>query len=246
MVQCSDTCFSIEEDKQEEKARRQQEKQEEKQRREEEKMAKAEQKKLAKEERRKSRTEPEVASGAFDSRLPETEGREANPQSRRNSSVPEVTTPPAQQETAAGSLADSSPKKSSDGPTSPTARVKGWIKNRFSRGKSLSEPEEKKKSFVGGAALRDSGPGGSTASLENRSSSMREVALAGGDVVETAEVHPRLLNRGDSRGVSPVSSGSGRSSDVESFETPRAILDEAPRQGNSPMRDSRFVEMMDQ
>ncbi|PTB79822.1 hypothetical protein M440DRAFT_1389734 [Trichoderma longibrachiatum ATCC 18648] len=235
-----------EEDKQEEKARRQQEKQEEKQRREEEKMAKAEQKKLAKEERRKSRTEPEVASGAFDSRLPETEGREANPQSRRNSSVPEVTTPPAQQETAAGSLADSSPKKSSDGPTSPTARVKGWIKNRFSRGKSLSEPEEKKKSFVGGAALRDSGPGGSTASLENRSSSMREVALAGGDVVETAEVHPRLLNRGDSRGVSPVSSGSGRSSDVESFETPRAILDEAPRQGNSPMRDSRFVEMMDQ
>ncbi|TFB05120.1 hypothetical protein CCMA1212_002413 [Trichoderma ghanense] len=235
-----------EEDKQQEKARRQQEKQEEKQKREEEKMAKVEQKKLAKEEKRKSRTEPEAASGAFDSRMQgETEGREADPQSRRNSSVPEVTTPPAQQETAAN-MADSSPKKSPEAPTSPTARVKGWIKNRFTRGKSLSEPEEKKKSFVGGAALRDSGPGGSTGSLENRSSSMREVTLAGrSGVEETAEVHPQLLNR-DSRGVSPVSSGSRRSSDVESFETPRAILDQPPRQGNSPMRDSRFKEMMDQ
>ncbi|ETR97919.1 hypothetical protein M419DRAFT_103955 [Trichoderma reesei RUT C-30] len=234
-----------EEDKQQEKARRQQEKQEEKQKREEEKMAKAEQKKLAKEERRKSRTEPEAVSGALDSGMRgETEAREADPQSRRNSSVPEVTTPPAQQETGAD-LVDSSPKKSSEGPTSPTARVKGWIKNRFSRGKSLSEPDEKKKGFVGGAALRDSGPGGSTGSLENRSSSMREVSLAGRGVEETADAHPQLQNR-DSRGVSPVSSGSGRSSDIESFETPRAIMDQPPRQGNSPMRDSRFKEMMDQ
>ncbi|KAL6852034.1 hypothetical protein J3F83DRAFT_757201 [Trichoderma novae-zelandiae] len=234
-----------EEDKQQEKARRQQEKQEEKQKREEEKMAKAEQKKLAKEERRKSKTEPESTSGALDQRMRgETEGQEAETQSRRHSGVPEVTTPPAQQETAAD-IADSSQRKSPEAPTSPTARVKGWIKNRFSRGKSLSELGEKKKGFVGGAALRDSGPGGSTASLENRSSSMREVTLAGRSGEEAAEDHPQTLRR-DSRGVSPVSSGSGRSSDVESFETPRAIMDQPPRQGNSPVRDSRFKEMMDQ
>ncbi|PTB62777.1 hypothetical protein BBK36DRAFT_1162563 [Trichoderma citrinoviride] len=240
-----------EEDKQQEKARRQQEREEEKHRREEEKMAKAEQKKLAKEERRKPKTEPEAATGAFDPTLQgETAGREADTQSRRISHVPEVTTPPAQQETAAD-LTDSSPKKSPETPTSPTARVKGWIKNRFSRGKSLSEPDEKKKSFVGGAALREPGPGGSTASLDNRSTSIREVTLAGrgapetGGVPGTADVHPHLLNR-DSRGVSPVSSGSGRSSDIESFETPQPIMDQPPRQGNSPMRDSRFREMMDQ
>ncbi|UKZ83622.1 hypothetical protein TrVFT333_011431 [Trichoderma virens FT-333] len=139
---------------------------------------------------------------------------------------------------------DSSQKKSPEGATSPTARVKGWIKNRFSRGKSVSEPGEKKKSFVGGAALRDSGPGGSTGSLGNRSSSMRDVTLAGRDGEEVTENHPQPLNR-DSRGVSPVSSGSGRSSELESFETPMAIMDQPPRQGNSPMRDSRFREMMD-
>jgi hypothetical protein len=108
----------------------------------------------------------------------------------------------------------------------------------------MSEHGEKKKSFVGGAALRDSGPGGSTASLENRSSSVRDVTLAGRGGEETVENHPETVTR-DSRGVSPVSSGSGRSSTFESFETPMAVMDPAPRQGNSPVRDSRFREMMD-
>lgn len=108
----------------------------------------------------------------------------------------------------------------------------------------MSEAGEKKKSFVGGAALRDSGPGGSTTSLENRSSSVRDVALAGRSGDEAAENHPQTPT-GDSRGVSPVSAGSGRSSEIESFETPRAIMDQPPRQGNSPIRDSRFKEMMD-
>ncbi|EHK27469.1 uncharacterized protein TRIVIDRAFT_114030, partial [Trichoderma virens Gv29-8] len=225
-----------------EKTRRQQEKQEEKQKREEEKTAKAEQKKLAKEEKRKSKTEATLGTQNQEIRREENEEQEAETQSRRGSSVPEVTTPPAQG--AAVDNVDSSQKKSPEGATSPTARVKGWIKNRFSRGKSVSEPGEKKKSFVGGAALRDSGPGGSTGSLGNRSSSMRDVTLAGRDGEEVTENHPQPLNR-DSRGVSPVSSGSGRSSELESFETPMAIMDQPPRQGNSPMRDSRFREMMD-
>ncbi|KAK4062546.1 uncharacterized protein Triagg1_9916 [Trichoderma aggressivum f. europaeum] len=231
-----------EEDKLQEKNRKQQEKQEEKQKKEEEKTAKAEQKKLAKEEKRKSKVEP--ISGAYNQeiRREENEEHQAETQSRRGSSVPEVTTPPPQ--SVAVDNLDSSQKRSPEGATSPTARVKGWIKNRFSRGKSVSEPGEKKKSFVGGAALRDSGPGGSTGSLGNRSSSMRDVTLAGRGGEEAAESNPQPVNR-DSRGVSPVSSGSGRSSEFESFETPRAIMDQPPRQGNSPMRDSRFKEMMD-
>ncbi|KAL6798803.1 hypothetical protein J3E68DRAFT_400883 [Trichoderma sp. SZMC 28012] len=230
------------EDKVQEKNRKQQEKQEEKQKKEEEKLAKAEQKKLAKEEKRKSKVEATSGTHSQDIRREENEEPEAETQSRRGSSVPEPTTPPPQ--SAAVDNVEGSQKKSPEGATSPTARVKGWIKNRFSRGKSVSEPGEKKKSFVGGAALRDSGPGGSTGSLGNRSSSMRDVTLAGRGGEEITESHPQPPNR-DSRGVSPVSSGSGRSSEFESFETPRAIMDQPPRQGNSPMRDSRFREMMD-
>lgn len=169
-------------------------------------------------------------------------------------------------------------KSSSEAPTSPTARVKGWIKNRFSRGKSMSEHSEKKKSFIGGAALRGSAAGGSTASLGNRSSSIRDVTLAGrtGEetpVNHTAEIAPDVALEAapeivpetvhesapesatrDSRGVSPVSArsgmgssgkGSGRSNDIERFETPAAIKDPAPRHSNSPARDSRFRELMD-
>ncbi|KAL7949193.1 hypothetical protein V8C42DRAFT_362578 [Trichoderma barbatum] len=230
------------EDKQQEKTRRQQERLEEKQKREEEKTAKAEQRKLAKGEKRKSKAEAASGSHTQEIRRDENEEQEVETQSRRGSSVPEVTTPPAQG--TAADTADSAQKKPSEGATSPTARVKGWIKNRFSRGKSVSEPNEKKKSFVGGAALRDSGPDGSTGSLGNRSSSLRDVTLAGRGGEEVVETHPQSLVR-DSRGVSPVSSGSGRSSELESFETPRPIVDQPPRQGNSPMRDSRFKEMMD-
>ncbi|RFU79747.1 eisosome 1 [Trichoderma arundinaceum] len=231
-----------EEDKQQEKARRQQEKQEEKQRKEEEKTAKAEQKKLAKEEKHKPKAETVSDTHNQESRREENEEQEAETQSRRGSSVSEDPATPIQA-TAADNV-ESSQRKSSEGATSPTARVKGWIKNRFSRGKSVSEPGEKKKSFVGGAALRDSGPGGSITSLENRSSSIRDVTFAGRSGEVTAGNHPESLNR-DSRGVSPVSAGSGRSSELESFETPRAIIDHTPRQGNSPMRDSRFIEILD-
>lgn len=188
--------------------------------------------------------------------------------------------------TVAGSPENSQRKSSSETPTSPTARVKGWIKNRFSRGKSMSEHGDKKKSFIGGAALRDSAAGGSTASLGNRSSSIRDVTLAGRTGEETPVNHtaeiareatpdvaleaaPEILPETvhdtvheaapeptgrDSRGVSPVSArsgmassgkASGRSNDIERFETPAAIRDPAPRHSNSPARDSRFREMMD-
>jgi hypothetical protein len=246
----------IEEDKQQEKARRQQEKLEEKQRRDEEKAAKVEQKKLAKEEKKKPRpqaivTDPQTQESRPEAQESRPEAQEslheiqdvhgedpeirhefqdvhhednevqeqeqvAETQNRREDVTPERTITPTQ-DTAAVATAVAPPpptataavaapttavtdnaetsqrKSSSEAPTSPTARVKGWIKNRFSRGKSMSEHGEKKKSFIGGAALRDSAAGGSTASLGNRSSSIRDVTLAGrtGDetpVNHTAEV----------------------------------------------------------
>ncbi|PTB35496.1 hypothetical protein M441DRAFT_153157, partial [Trichoderma asperellum CBS 433.97] len=250
-----------EEDKQQEKARRQQEKLEEKQRKEEEKAAKAEQKRLAKEEKKKPKpqlavTEPQTQEGhseAQESPAAATTAAPPPPPTTTTTVTADVTAPTT---VATDNAEISQRKSSSEAPTSPTARVKGWIKNRFSRGKSMSEHGEKKKSFIGGAALRDSTAGGSTASLENRTSSIRDVTLAGrtGDETPTApETAPETVAR-DSRGVSPVSvgsrrssggKGSGRSNDMDRFETPAAIADPASRQSNSPARDSRFREMMD-
>lgn len=43
----------------------------------------------------------------------------------------------------------------------------------------MSEAGDKRRSFLGGAAMREHGANGSAASLENRASSMRDVAYAG-------------------------------------------------------------------
>jgi hypothetical protein len=124
--------------------------------------------------------------------------------------------------------------------------VKGWIKNRFSRSKSVSEHNDKKKGFLGGAALRDSGANASTTSLDNRPTSMRDVAMAG-----KSEPN-RLSTPHDSRGVSPVSSDNeeevGESSQRQgglSMMPPRPIEDPVARTSSSPTRDSRFREEMD-
>lgn len=135
-------------------------------------------------------------------------------------------------------------RKSNDSAKSPTSKVKGWIKQRFSRGKSMSENEkqsDKTRGFVGGAALRDSELNHSTASLDNRPSSMRDVALAGRTPgLDTNDVDSLR----DSRGVSPISSGSSSPDCV--MTPPRPIGGHVVRDSHSPSRDSRFREMMDQ
>merc|ERR1712000_78068 len=75
------------------------------------------------------------------------------------------------------------------------SKLKGWIKNRLSRGRSSERggdaADEEKKN-----------PNASNASLENGPSSMRDVAIAGhADGEASHAAHER-----DSRGVSPVSS----------------------------------------
>ncbi|KAI5461097.1 hypothetical protein BGZ63DRAFT_227080 [Mariannaea sp. PMI_226] len=134
---------------------------------------------------------------------------------------------------------------SNESATSPTSKVKGWIKNRFSRGKSVSEVEtkgDKRRTFLGGAALRDSEINRSTASLDNRSASVRDVANAGRTPgLETNDDHDSLC---DSRGVSLPSTY--RSAEDTVMTPPRPIGDNNVRSSQSPSRDSRFREMMDQ
>lgn len=151
--------------------------------------------------------------------------------------------------TDAGNM-DDEHRKATESATSPTSKVKGWIKNRFSKGKSGDEGEkqgDKGKGFVGGAALRDPEMNNSTTSLDNRPTSMRDVALAGknGD----SDAHEEGSRR-DSQGVSPVSS----KEDVTEapvgnhgeflLHPPKPIQDSTSRL-SSPTRDSRFREMMD-
>lgn len=136
--------------------------------------------------------------------------------------------------------------KSAESATSPSSKVKGWIKNRFSRGKSVSEKDGKRKSFLGGVALRGSG-NDSAASLENRPTSMRDVAMAGktGDDESSKDLYK------DSRGVSPVSTDSdevdeaGPSRRSLTMVPPKPLEDPVVRTSSSPTRDSRFREMMD-
>ena len=69
--------------------------------------------------------------------------------------------------------------------------MKGWIKKRFSvsRGKGNAaekDPSEKRRSFFGGGSHKAKASNASNTSLENRSSSIRDVALAGKDGAEEA------------------------------------------------------------
>jgi hypothetical protein len=145
---------------------------------------------------------------------------------------------------------------SPSGKVSPTGKVKTWFRSRFSRGSKSDEdnkPKDKAKSkgFIGGAALTGvESNNGSTASFtDNRSSSVRAVALAGRRRTDLSE--GRSVTNTD-EAVSPMSS----SSDEEYFRDeardqigtelapPRPIEDLAVNKSHSPVRDSKFHELM--
>ncbi|KAH6892026.1 hypothetical protein B0T10DRAFT_283016 [Thelonectria olida] len=208
------------------KTLRDQAKQEEKAKKAKEKAAKAEQKRQAKEEKRTSKADSTGERDVPNEDVTDDVQEEA------------VTETPAT--TAVQTDKRTERRSSNESATSPTSRVRGWIKNRFSRGKSFGDGDkqnDKRRSFLGGAALRDSDLNRSTTSLDNRSASMRDVALAG-------RANGPDTNDGDStrdsRGVSPISSNES----VKDFviTPPRPIGDHA-RSSHSP---SRFREMIDQ
>ena len=148
-------------------------------------------------------------------------------------------------------------------------RMKGWVKNRFSRAKSVGEnddqtPEktgksEKHKGLFGGGGLlkKHTQRNASQTSMEHQSSSMRDVALAGKDGEQDGEQHTRdeagaagPSSGRDSRGVSPVSSADDDAGSrsrkaqpaVSGLQPPRPLEDSGPRPSASPSRDSRFRE----
>ncbi|KAM5377457.1 hypothetical protein ACJZ2D_004996 [Fusarium nematophilum] len=227
---------------------KEQEKQEYKAKKAEEKAARAEDKRQAKEEKRRSKGDAAVGGD-------EAVDDHASSRSEEAIDAPatESSERPATTETdLETSNADNEHRKSSDSGTSPTSKVKGWIKHRFSRGKSLGEKDkdnqgEKRRSFIGGAALRDSEVNRSTTSLENRPSSMRDVALAGRSEDPEASERDRDVLK-DSRGVSPISTLDDDRTDNRrdlAITPPPPIEDRAVRDSHSPSRDSRFKEMMD-
>ncbi|KAL2211994.1 hypothetical protein CC79DRAFT_1329313 [Sarocladium strictum] len=229
------------EEKEQLRAQRDQEKAQERERKEAEKAKKAEEKRLAKEQKRSSKHQDDHA----------TEDRDEN--HNETTVIPTTTTVVTsgnQNDADAAGAGDSEPKSPSS-PTSPSShgsKVKGWIKNRFSRGKSISESNDpnKRRSFFGGAALRDAN--GSASSLDQRASSMRDVALAGKS--NTAGGLSPNDARPDSRGVSPVSTpGAERCDPLADVEPspmpmtpPRPIADPLVRTSVSPSRDSKFRE----
>ncbi|KAJ0148091.1 hypothetical protein FOXG_01465 [Fusarium oxysporum f. sp. lycopersici 4287] len=223
-----------------------QEKQEYKAKKAEEKAARAEERRQAKEEKQRSRGNTAVSGEEAIDDGASTRSEEAvSPPivAPNESSEPSA---PAAIDTEAGTT-ERGRRKLSDA-ASPTSKVKGWIKNRFSRGKSLGEKDrenqgDKRSSFIGGAALRDTDANESSTSLDNRATSMRDVALAGRSANAESSDHDRDVLH-DSRGISPVSSLSEDEA-VPAITPPPAIKDPAERKSQSPSRDSRFREMMD-
>ncbi|KAI9761641.1 MAG: hypothetical protein M4579_000875 [Chaenotheca gracillima] len=154
------------------------------------------------------------------------------------------------------------------------SKVKSWLKGRFSRSGKPSKSEESesrgseekgkgKATFSGGAALTGSGAANtSQTSLEGGRDSMREVAMAGRQGSPPTDDERRSRSRkrrGDpspSPSISPASSPHSGDRDVsEDFEEARDTFDPAlapppafesssTRKSDSPVRDSRFSEML--
>jgi len=208
------------------KTLRDQAKQEEKAKKTQERAARAEQKRQTKEEKRTLKVDSTGEQNIRNEDATEDIQEEA------------VTDAPATM--AAPTDMKTERRSSNESATSPTSRVKGWIRNRFSRGKSIGDGDkqtDKRRSFLGGAALRDSDVNRSTTSLDNRSASMRDVALAGR--TNAPDTNDDNSTR-DSRGVSPISSDES----VRDFVmTPPRPIGDHVRSSHSP---SRFREMIDQ
>ncbi|OLN84477.1 Uncharacterized protein C63.14 [Colletotrichum chlorophyti] len=233
-----------EQDKQEEKERRHREKQDLKAKKEEEKAAKAE-------EKRKSKL-PEtvpgesVDMGEINEESPTVESQVSTPGSRRASqSKPTINT---QKE---GPSSESPRSPSENG--SPTSKMKEWLKSRFSRPRRRSSAGEnqEERGFIGGVALTRLANESST-SLDARSASMREIAIAGKPTAATPRPPSDVDDRArHSRDVSPVSSDSESELFVEArddlegpISPPAPMKDPNTHKSSSPTRDSRFREII--
>ncbi|KAK1968452.1 hypothetical protein LY78DRAFT_574191 [Colletotrichum sublineola] len=237
----------VEQEKQEEKERRHREKQELKTRKEEEKAAKAE-------EKRKSKG-PEILAGdsviVGDSseHSPTSDDHDAYVSRSATQNKPTINT----QREASNSDNPRSPSESG----SPTNKMKEWLKSRFSRprGRSSAGENADERGFIGGVALTRIANESAT-SLDTRSASMREVAIAGKPDAEALRSPADGEHDGGvtrvSRDVSPFSSENGSERFVEARDDlqgpvspPAPIRDTNRHKSASPTRDSRFREIIE-
>ncbi|KAL3428322.1 hypothetical protein PVAG01_01831 [Phlyctema vagabunda] len=258
---------------------KQQDKEEKKAKEQEEKAAKAEEKRIAKEKRKskdvgasqKVDTKPAVAANADTADTETVEAPVTEPVStsiadrREGASTPAPiwTSMEEQADQRMQEVADSANKDEST-PMSPTSagdgsKVKNWLKTKFARRMSKSRKSPKSdegddKAFVGGAALTGASiKNSSTTSLDNRSSSVREVALAGKNPEPESPTDDDERPSRSSRRRSEISEVSSLDSDEE-FEEARDNFDEGlappptfpagPAKSSSPSRDSKFKEVM--
>ncbi|KAI0840226.1 hypothetical protein F5Y06DRAFT_263985 [Hypoxylon sp. FL0890] len=258
-----------EQDKQEQKERKAEEKQEAKARKEKDKAAKAEhkheveakkegdraakaeQKRLAKAEKqnlvaerrdRKDLDEPEVPRGSV----------------ALNSAGQPVSIPPPEiDHVPTEDAEDEVVNRESNPPSEGTSRggVRSWFKNRFSRG--AKSPDDKGKSvergFIGGAALTGMDR---SASMDNRSASVRAVAMAGRGsnvrrVSEYNSVEDKPMSSSSDDDDDDVDNDNGRflredrrDQPTTALTPPRPVKDFSATASHSPNRDSRFVEMV--
>ncbi|KAI3323092.1 hypothetical protein HD806DRAFT_522834 [Xylariaceae sp. AK1471] len=232
-------------EKQEQKEKKAEEKQEAKAKKEEERAIKAEQKRLAQAENPKS---AEHDQGATEEPEPQENIVVMNSDGQPTS-VSHLRTQEAQIRTRSEE-SEESPKSPRN--KSPPGRVKTWFKSRFSRGPKSPDEEQKKgkpseRGFIGGVSLTGIQNNESSASLDNRSASVRAVAMAGRN---SGTHQPRL--HGDPEAVSPLSSESGdeyfrdeaRDQPITQLTPPRPIRDSASAKSCSPTRDSRFHEIL--
>ncbi|KAK3680699.1 hypothetical protein B0T22DRAFT_234742 [Podospora appendiculata] len=188
-------------------------------------------------------------------------------QHKEKDKEPSATSPPA----------DNSINSDGEPSTSPTNKVKSWLKTRFQRprAKSSSTALESSttpglgKGFIGGASLAKlASPNASTHTIENRSASMHEVAMAGrrksdepaeSSAAGAGAVSPLSIAEAKAVGgtstISSLRSGNESDSSLDHFEearteayrpaTPPALIIDSPGRKASPLRGSRFSEILE-
>ncbi|KAI1138982.1 hypothetical protein F5Y05DRAFT_358051 [Hypoxylon sp. FL0543] len=257
-----------EQDKQEQKEKKAEEKQEAKARKEEKKAAKAEHKHEA-----HAKKEEDGASKAEHKWLVKAEKQKSAAERHVNEDVevprgsivlntagqPVNVPPPEIDHVPAEDTEDEVVNRESSPQSEGTSRggVRTWLKNRFSRG--AKTPDDKGKSvergFIGGAALTGMDR---SASMDNRSASVRAVAMAGRDsnAREVSEHHavenePMSSSSDDDDDDDDEDNGNGgylhedrRDQPRTALTPPRPIKDFSSGVSHSPNRDSRFVEMV--
>ncbi|KAI1319891.1 hypothetical protein F5Y16DRAFT_93653 [Xylariaceae sp. FL0255] len=228
-------------EKQEQKEKKAEERQEAKAKKEEEKANRAEQKRLLRTEKAKSMEH----NTTIENEEPDVQGTVVQlnsigqPVSVPRSDTHDAPEPPEYR------------RSSEESPKSP-GKMKTWIKSKFRRkSKSVDEDQGKRKSgergFIGGASLSGM-DNDSTASVDNRSGSVRAIAMAG----RTSSRRQSGSGGGNTEPVSPLSSESddeyfvdeARDRVTTELTPPRPVRDFSPAHSRSPTRDSRFHEMI--